>query len=171
MKEKDILRFEGPLGTFFLREDSDKPIIFVASGTGFAPIKSILLHAFHTGAQRQMVLYWGGRRPQDIYMADLCRQWQAEHDNFSFVPVVSEALPEDQWQGRTGFVHSRGDGKTFPTVRLPGLRLRRADRGRVGARGLHHAVPAARGGVLLGRVHPGSGGAKRCSRAEALQDH
>lgn len=105
MKEKDILRFEGPLGTFFLREDSDKPIVFIASGTGFAPIKSILLHAFHSGSQRQMVLYWGGRRPKDIYMMDLCRQWQAEHANFSFVPVVSDALPEDTWQGRSGFVH------------------------------------------------------------------
>src|SRR5581483_6674929 len=90
MKEKDILRFEGPLGTFFLREDSDKPIVFVASGTGFAPIKSILLHSFHVGSTRQMVLYWGGRRPKDIYAMDLCRQWQAERDNFSFVPVVSD---------------------------------------------------------------------------------
>jgi CDP-4-dehydro-6-deoxyglucose reductase len=105
MKEKDILRFEGPLGTFFLREDSDKPIIFVASGTGFAPIKSILLHAFQAGMQRQLVLYWGGRRPKDIYMATLCQQWQTEHDNFSFIPVISDALPEDDWRGRTGFVH------------------------------------------------------------------
>ncbi len=115
MKEKDILRFEGPLGTFFLREDSDKPIIFVASGTGFAPVKSMLLHAFRTGVQRQMVLYWGGRRPKDIYMAALCQQWQAEHDNFSFIPVVSDALPEDNWQGRTGFVH-RAVMQDFPDM-------------------------------------------------------
>jgi CDP-4-dehydro-6-deoxyglucose reductase len=115
MKEKDILRFEGPLGTFFLREDSDKPMVFVASGTGFAPIKSILLHAFHRGMQRQMVLYWGGRRPGDLYMSDLCRQWQAEHDNFSFVPVVSDALPDDGWQGRTGFVH-RAVMEDFPDL-------------------------------------------------------
>lgn len=105
MKEKDILRFEGPLGTFFLREDSDKPMVFVASGTGFAPVKSILTHAFARGMRREMVLYWGGRRPKDLYMLDLVRGWQAEHDNFSFVPVVSDALPEDEWQGRTGFVH------------------------------------------------------------------
>lgn len=105
MKEKDILRFEGPLGTFFLREDSDKPMVFVASGTGFAPIKSILLHTFARGITREMVLYWGGRRPGDLYMLDLVRQWQAEHGNFSFVPVISDALPEDGWQGRTGFVH------------------------------------------------------------------
>jgi CDP-4-dehydro-6-deoxyglucose reductase len=115
MKEKDILRFEGPLGTFFLREDSDKPMLFVASGTGFAPIKSILLHAFHCGTQRHMVLYWGGRRPGDLYMSDLCREWQAQHDNFSFVPVVSDALPEDAWQGRTGFVH-RAVMEDFPDL-------------------------------------------------------
>jgi CDP-4-dehydro-6-deoxyglucose reductase len=105
MKDKDILRFEGPLGTFFLREDSDKPIVFLASGTGFAPVKSILLHAFRAGVKREMVLYWGGRRPHDLYLPTLCQQWQAEHPNFSFVPVVSDALPEDAWHGRTGFVH------------------------------------------------------------------
>ena len=106
MKEKDILRFEGPLGTFFLREDSDKPMILVASGTGFAPIKSIIEHALHLGTSRQMVLYWGGRRPFDIYMGDLAGTWQQEHDNFTFIPVCSDATLEDGWRGRTGFVHS-----------------------------------------------------------------
>lgn len=105
MKEKDILRFEGPLGTFFMREDSDKPMIFVASGTGFAPIKSIIEHAFHLGTTRQMILYWGGRRPLDIYMGELIARWQQEHDNFSFIPVISDATAEDNWSGRTGFVH------------------------------------------------------------------
>jgi CDP-4-dehydro-6-deoxyglucose reductase len=105
MKEKDILRFEGPLGTFFLREDSDKPMIFVASGTGFAPIKSIIEHAFHAGTNRQMVLYLGGRRPSDIYLGELAGRWQKEHDNFTFIPVISDATPEDGWVGRTGFVH------------------------------------------------------------------
>jgi len=79
MKEKDILRFEGPLGTFFLREDSDKPMVLVASGTGFAPIKSLVQHAFHTSVTREMVLYWGGRRPADLYMHQLCLDWQRDH--------------------------------------------------------------------------------------------
>ena len=105
LKEKDILRFEGPMGTFFLREDSALPIVFVASGTGFAPIKAILEHAFHTGVDRPMVLYWGGRRPVDLYMADLARQWERDHPGFRFVPVVSDAEPGDAWSGRTGFVH------------------------------------------------------------------
>ncbi|MEX0959137.1 MAG: CDP-6-deoxy-delta-3,4-glucoseen reductase [Burkholderiales bacterium] len=115
MKERDILRFEGPLGTFFLREDSDKPIIFLASGTGFAPIKSVIEHAFHIGLDRQMVLYWGGRRPDDLYMAELCGQWQQQHGNFSFIPVVSDALQEDAWQGRTGLVH-RAVMEDFPDM-------------------------------------------------------
>jgi CDP-4-dehydro-6-deoxyglucose reductase len=105
MKERDILRFEGPHGTFFLREDADKPIVFVASGTGFAPIKSILEAAFAKGIGRQMVLYWGGRRPRDLYMNALAEGWAATHDNFRYVPVVSDALPEDDWRGRSGFVH------------------------------------------------------------------
>jgi CDP-4-dehydro-6-deoxyglucose reductase len=53
-----------------------------------------------------MVLYWGGRRPQDLYMDALCRQWEAIVPNFSYVPVISAAQPEDRWQGRTGFVHA-----------------------------------------------------------------
>jgi CDP-4-dehydro-6-deoxyglucose reductase len=91
---------QGPLGTFFLREDSDKPIVFVASGTGFAPIKSIIETALKNGVTRSMTFYWGGRRPKDLYMDSLAKQWPIK-----YVPVISEALPEDNWEGRTGFVH------------------------------------------------------------------
>lgn len=115
VKERDILRFEGPMGTFFLREDSDRPLVFLASGTGFAPIKAVLEHAFHKGIKRSMTLYWGGRRPQDLYMDALCRQWAAEHSHFSYVPVISEALPEDAWAGRDGFVH-RAVMQDFPDL-------------------------------------------------------
>lgn len=105
MKERDILRFEGPLGTFFLRDDSDKPVVLLASGTGFAPLKAIVEHMIREKSTRPIALYWGGRRPQDLYMDALCRQWAADLPQFTYVPVVSNALPEDQWQGRTGFVH------------------------------------------------------------------
>ena len=105
MKERDILRFEGPLGSFFLREDSDKPMIMVASGTGFAPIKAVIEHSIHRQIKRPITLYWGGRRPRDIYMMALCQGWAAAHPHISFIPVVSDALPEDGWSGRTGFVH------------------------------------------------------------------
>jgi CDP-4-dehydro-6-deoxyglucose reductase len=110
MKERDILRFEGPLGTFFLREDSQKPIVFVASGTGFAPIKSVIEHALRKSIARPMTLYWGGRRPKDLYMDALARQWPIK-----YVPVVSDALPEDHWTGRTGFVH-RAVMEDFPDL-------------------------------------------------------
>ena len=115
MKERDILRFEGPLGTFFLREESAKPIVFVASGTGFAPIKAIIEHAFHAGIARPMTLYWGGRRPKDLYMNELALRWVAEHPGFRYAPVISDALPEDAWTGRTGFVH-RAVMEDFPDL-------------------------------------------------------
>ncbi|KNH05832.1 CDP-6-deoxy-delta-3,4-glucoseen reductase-like protein [Candidatus Burkholderia brachyanthoides] len=105
IKERDILRFEGPLGTFFLREDSDKPIILLASGTGFAPIKAIIEHAVFKNLNRPMTLYWGGRRKRDLYMTDLAEQWAREVPNFKFVPVLSEPDAADAWTGRTGFVH------------------------------------------------------------------
>jgi CDP-4-dehydro-6-deoxyglucose reductase, E3 len=103
MKERDILRFQGPLGTFFLREDTEKPIIFVASGTGFAPIKAIVEHALYIGMKRPMHFYWGGRKLADLYLLDMAKQWESK--GIKFTPVLSEALPEDAWQGRTGFVH------------------------------------------------------------------
>jgi CDP-4-dehydro-6-deoxyglucose reductase len=105
MKERDILRLEGPLGSFFLREDSAKPIVFVASGTGFAPIKSIIESAFQRKIERPMVLYWGARRPKDLYLSSLPESWAREHPHFRYVPVISEARPEDNWSGRGGFVH------------------------------------------------------------------
>ena len=105
LKERDILRFEGPQGTFFLREDSDKPIVLLASGTGFAPIKALVEHMIYSKSTRPVTLYWGGRRPQDLYMNTLCEEWASTIPHFTYVPVVSDALPEDSWTGRTGFVH------------------------------------------------------------------
>ncbi len=104
MQEKAILRFEGPLGTFFLREDSEKPIVFLATGTGFAPIKSIVEHALHSNTQRPLTLYWGARRLSDIYMYDLPLQWQAAYPHFKFIPVLSQPETEDRWTGRVGHV-------------------------------------------------------------------
>ena len=105
MKEKDILRIEGPMGSFFLREESSKPMVFVASGTGFAPLKALLEHMQHCGITRPVTLYWGGRRPADLYMDDWVHAQCVTMPHMRYVPVVSDALPEDGWQGRTGFVH------------------------------------------------------------------
>jgi CDP-4-dehydro-6-deoxyglucose reductase len=105
MKEKEILRVEGPYGSFFLREDSSKPIVLLASGTGFAPIKAVIEHMQHKGITRPATLYWGGRRPSDLYLHDWVVSKLAEMSNLAYVPVVSNGLPEDGWTGRTGFVH------------------------------------------------------------------
>ena len=105
MKEKDILRIEGPYGSFFLREDSDAPMVLLASGTGFAPIKALLENMQQKGITRASTLYWGGRRPADLYMQDWVHAFAAANPWLRYVPVVSDALPEDGWSGRTGFVH------------------------------------------------------------------
>jgi NAD(P)H-flavin reductase len=105
MRAGERLRFEGPLGSFFLREDSDKPMIFVAGSTGFAPVKSMLEYAFQRGMRREMLLYWGVRSLKDLYLPELPRLWERSHPNFKFVPVLSDPAPEDGWKGRTGLVH------------------------------------------------------------------
>ena len=153
MKVGDTVRFEGPLGSFFLREDSTKPIIFVAGATGFAPVKSMVEHAFHIKMKRRIILYWGVRSWQDLYLPELPQQWAAEHPNFTFVPVLSAPKPEDHWTGRTG-PRARGDSRRLSrSVRPPDLRLRLDQDGRGRASGVHVARARA-GRLLLGRVPP-----------------
>jgi CDP-4-dehydro-6-deoxyglucose reductase, E3 len=103
--ERTLLRLEGPLGGFWLREESPRPIVMIAGGTGFAPIKSMLRHLVHGGERREVAFYWGVRRPRDLYEGALVAGWAEQYDWLSFIPVMSEALPEDQWQGRRGWVH------------------------------------------------------------------
>jgi CDP-4-dehydro-6-deoxyglucose reductase, E3 len=113
VKERDILRIEAPLGTFFLREDNARPIVLLAGGTGFAPIKAIAEHIFHERINvdesgkpaREVRLYWGARSRADLYMDALAAQWAAEQPNFRYAPVLSEPKAEDAWTGCTGFVH------------------------------------------------------------------
>ncbi len=104
LKEKDILRAEGPYGSFYLRDDT-APLVFLASGTGFAPIKALIEQLQDQGSTRPVVVYWGGRRPADLYMHDWMLEQAAARPNLRYVPVVSDAQPEDGWTGRTGFVH------------------------------------------------------------------
>lgn len=105
LREKSLLRIEGPLGTFFLNESSDRPIIMVAGGTGFAPVKSIIEHAKHKQPGRQIHFYWGARSKEDLYLHDLVTSWTGEIPGFSYVPVLSDPKKPDQWRGRTGLVH------------------------------------------------------------------
>lgn len=105
MREKAILRFEGPLGSFFLREESMRPIVMMGGGTGFAPLKGMLEHAFHVGITRPIHLYWGVRARQDLYMHERVEAWVEQHNNFRYTPVLSVPLPSDDWSGQTGWVH------------------------------------------------------------------
>ncbi len=104
MKEKDILRFEGPLGTFCLHEDSDRPAILLAGGTGFAPVKAMIEHALHQKMSRPLTLYRGARRAADLYLDELPQSWQREH-GLRYIPVLSDATAEDHWSGRCGLAH------------------------------------------------------------------
>jgi CDP-4-dehydro-6-deoxyglucose reductase len=80
-------------------------MLLVAGGTGFAPIKAIVEHALHVHSPRPMTLYWGVRRPVDLYLNELPMRWQREHSHLRYIPVLSEPRAEDGWTGRTGLVH------------------------------------------------------------------
>lgn len=105
MRERDLLRFQGPLGTFFLRAGDDRPLIFVAGGTGFAPIKAILEQAFDEGVTRPMHFFWGVRAVRDLYMHELVESWRRQYPHFEFTPVLSEPAVDEDWSGETGWVH------------------------------------------------------------------
>jgi CDP-4-dehydro-6-deoxyglucose reductase len=105
LHEGALLKLQGPLGRYFLREESSRPILMVAGGTGFAPIKSMLRHLWERGGTRPVAFYWGARAARDLYADALVREWAAAHPEFRYVPVLSEPRPEDHWTGRTGWVH------------------------------------------------------------------
>jgi len=127
VKERGILRLEGPLGSFYLRDEASEPILLLASGTGFAPVKAIAETIFAKGLNRDdpqtgrrgrsVILYWGARTRADLYLDALPRRWEVEQPNFRYVPVLSEphtpvpvdeqasSAPEPAWTGRTGLVH------------------------------------------------------------------
>jgi CDP-4-dehydro-6-deoxyglucose reductase len=105
MKVKELFRIEGPMGSYYLREESDRPIIMMGGGTGFAPLKGMLEHAFHINLDRPIHLFCGVRARKDLYMDDMARGWMKQHKNLKYTPVLSEPEAGDNWQGKTGFVH------------------------------------------------------------------
>ena len=152
-KGREILRLEGPHGAFYLREESDKPMIFVAGGTGFAPIKAMLEHCFHHGIAREMVLYWGARALADLYMPALPGEWQTRA---SQLHVHSGAVGCAAGRGvaRPHGPRAPGGARRLPRlVRLPGVRLRRAGDDRRRATRFRRVAAAAAGGVLRRQLH------------------
>ena len=105
LKVKDIVRMEGPFGSFYLREDSDAPIVLLASGTGLAPVKALVERLQQQGITRPVTLYWGCRRRADLYLNDWAEAAAAALPTLRYVPVLSEPSPDDAWTGRTGLVH------------------------------------------------------------------
>jgi len=102
MKNRALLRIEGPFGTFYLREDSPRPVLLIGGGTGMAPLKAILEHAFYTGFEQPVHLFWGVRARRDLYLGDLPLEWEKRYPNFSYTPVLSEPGAGDHWEGATG---------------------------------------------------------------------
>ena len=103
MKPGEILRLEGPLGMFFVRLNSPRPILMMGGGTGFAPLKAMIEDLIHAGDERPITLYWGVRTETDLYANELIRDFENQHADFRYVPVLSE--PGPGWTGQTGFVH------------------------------------------------------------------
>ena len=104
MKVKDMLRIQGPFGTFILRDDNTRPAILVAGGTGLAPLKSMLETVREEGCDRPLYLYWGARSASDLYFHQELQQWERELDCLHYTPVLSEASAADEWSGATGWV-------------------------------------------------------------------
>ncbi len=105
LKEKALLRLEGPFGSFCYQEESDRPIIMVAGGTGFAPVKGIMEHILAATVDRDIHIYWGARTRADLYLHAMATGWAEQHEHICYHPVLSEATPEENWSGRTGLVH------------------------------------------------------------------
>jgi len=104
MKDRALLRIEGPLGSFYLRETSPRPILMMAGGTGVAPLKGMIDHAQYIGFDRSMHLFWGVSSRQDLYLHDEPQRWMENNNRFRYTPVLSEPQAEDTWEGKTGLV-------------------------------------------------------------------
>ncbi len=105
MPENSSLQMQGPLGSFYLREERNRPIIMMGGGTGFGPLKAMLEHIEYVSFDQKIYLFMGVRALRDLYMHEMVTQWIAKNSNLSFIPVLSEPMSEDAWQGETGFVH------------------------------------------------------------------
>lgn len=106
LKVKEILRIEGPLGTFFIRHDTDdRPMILMGGGTGIAPLKSMIEDLIEHGSRRPLHLFWGVRTSDELYMQEQARQWAAQHSHIQFTSALSEPAAATGSDSFKGFVH------------------------------------------------------------------
>jgi CDP-4-dehydro-6-deoxyglucose reductase len=106
MKEKTLLRIEGPLGQFWFRRESPRPALLIGGGTGYAPLRSMLRDLLSVGDRRPLHLYWGAQTRRDLYEDEQVRALSAAHPNLHYTPVLSDPQPEDNWTGRRNLVHA-----------------------------------------------------------------
>jgi len=115
MPDNSSLQMQGPLGSFYLREDRHRPIIMMGGGTGFGPLKAMLEHIEHVGFDQPIYLFMGVRALRDLYMKEMANQWIEKNTNLTFIPVLSDPMKEDNWSGESGFVHQAVANK-FPDL-------------------------------------------------------
>ena len=107
LRERDLLRLEGPFGGYVWQSADDAPVLMIAGGTGFSPVKGLIGLALQNNPRQRMHLFWGARDEQDLYLHELAQTWADAHENFDYTPVLSSLPPARaaQWQGARGWVH------------------------------------------------------------------
>ncbi len=106
LKPGDKVTIAGPFGEFFARE-TDKEMIFVGGGAGMAPMRSHIFDQFKRLRTKRKVSFWyGARSRREMFFVEDFDELAAQNDNFDWHVALSDALPEDQWDGYTGFIHN-----------------------------------------------------------------
>ncbi|MCK9526277.1 MAG: 2Fe-2S iron-sulfur cluster binding domain-containing protein [Limnochordia bacterium] len=103
VKEGDEITFAGPFGDFYLHEGGDE-LVFIAGGSGLAPIRSLVLDILEKNLDKKMKFFFGAVRRRDLYYYDFFRELEVKHDNFTYIPALSGAVPEDEWTGDEGLI-------------------------------------------------------------------
>ncbi|WP_100639046.1 NADH:ubiquinone reductase (Na(+)-transporting) subunit F [Marinobacter salexigens] len=105
LKEGDTLKLSGPYGQFFVRNSQPGDLIFIAGGSGLSSPQCMILDLLEQGDGRQMVLFQGARNTAELYNRELFEGLARDHENFTYVPALSQAEDDADWQGFKGYVH------------------------------------------------------------------
>lgn len=105
LKEGSSIRLAGPFGKFILKEPIQEGDIFMATGSGIAPFMAMLRKVFRDHNPKQFYLFFGAKTQEEIIYAEELLTWNRIHDNFHFIPCLSE--PVEDWDGETGYVQDK----------------------------------------------------------------